>query len=162
VNSWKVILATLVIFGAGVITGGLLVSYAVHSNAVPQRYAQQPQPNAPTPWQLRNKELLRRMERELGLTTAQRSNIEKIITDSQDRTKTLWKPIVPQMNKEMQHVHVQIREALTSDQQTKFDEMIRPRPVKKLEDTNSPVRLRDLKRNTNVPAAELPTAPANP
>ncbi len=26
-NSWKVILATVVIFGAGVLTGGLLVNY---------------------------------------------------------------------------------------------------------------------------------------
>jgi len=27
VNNWKVILATIVIFGAGVVTGGLLVSH---------------------------------------------------------------------------------------------------------------------------------------
>ena len=31
-NSWKVILATVVIFGAGVMTGGLLVNYVDHSH----------------------------------------------------------------------------------------------------------------------------------
>ena len=30
-NSWKVILAAVVIFGAGVLTGGLLVDYVDHS-----------------------------------------------------------------------------------------------------------------------------------
>jgi hypothetical protein len=30
VNSWKIILATVVIYGAGVMTGGLLVSYVYY------------------------------------------------------------------------------------------------------------------------------------
>ena len=36
-NTWKVILATLVIFVAGVLTGGLLVSYADHASQKFQR-----------------------------------------------------------------------------------------------------------------------------
>ena len=32
-NNWKVIFATAVIFGAGVITGGLLVNYVQHCSA---------------------------------------------------------------------------------------------------------------------------------
>ena len=31
-NTWKIILATLVIFVAGVLTGGLLVSYTDHTS----------------------------------------------------------------------------------------------------------------------------------
>ena len=83
-SAWKVILATLVIFGAGVVTGGLLVSYAVHANQTPPK--QVITQSAVNPWQLRSRELLRRMDRELDLTPEQRKHIEKIITDSQERT----------------------------------------------------------------------------
>ena len=66
-NSWKVILATLVIFGAGVVTGGLLVSYAVHTNLV--MAPAKPAPltvQGTNPWLQRARELLRRMDRDLN------------------------------------------------------------------------------------------------
>jgi Spy/CpxP family protein refolding chaperone len=163
VNSWKVILATLVIFGAGVVTGGLLVSYAVRANTSAQprpqpQFASQGQAQGLTPWQIRNRELVRRMDRELDLTSAQRDRIEKIIADSQERTKGLWKPIVPQMAREMQHVNAQIRDELTSDQQKKFDDIFKQRPLRKNEDLNRPGNQR---RMTNVPSPEVPAgAPA--
>ena len=86
-NSWKVILATLVIFGAGVMTGGLLVNYAVHTNLVLP--APKPIPvtiQGTNPWLQRARELLRRMDRELDLTPEQHQRIEKLITDSAERT----------------------------------------------------------------------------
>ncbi|HZQ48050.1 MAG TPA: hypothetical protein VFC07_13620 [Verrucomicrobiae bacterium] len=125
-NAWKVILATLVIFGAGVITGGLLVSYAVHANQNPPRQIiAQPALN---PWQVRSRDLLRRMDRELDLTPEQRKHIEKIIADSQERTKALWKPIAGPMNKEMQRLFGEIRNELSPDQQHKFNELAKPGP----------------------------------
>jgi len=133
VNSWKVILATLVIYGAGVITGGLLVHYtAVRANVRPAN--RQPGMQAVTPWQMRNRDLLRRMERELDLTAEQRTNIDRIIIDSQERTRSLWRPIVPLMGKEMQIVHDRIRSELTPEQQKRFDALLRQnqnRPVRK-------------------------------
>ena len=164
-NSWKVILATLVIFSAGVVTGGLLVSYAVRANQAPAVAATANPPQRPppvpalTPWQLRNRDLVRRMDRELALTQAQRDRIEKIIADSQERTKALWKPIAPQMNRELQHVHAQIRDELTTDQQKRFDELTRPHGLKRGDDSFGPNH-QGQRRTTNFPSLE--SAPSNP
>jgi len=134
VNAWKVILSTLVIFIAGVLTGGLVVSSALRIAQIRPRPANGPGggggPNAmaANPWQVRNVDLLRRMDRELELTPEQHANIEKIIAASQERTKVIWKPIAPVMNKEMQAVHAEIREELTPDQKKKFDGFAKPRP----------------------------------
>lgn len=98
-------------------SGWLAVSQGVRLNP------SQPKPanvQAVNPWQLRNKELLRRMDRELALTPEQHDHIEKIIANSQERTKALWKPIAPQMNREMQSVCEEIREELTPEQRKKF------------------------------------------
>ena len=137
-NAWKVILATLVIFGAGVITGGLLVSYAVHANQTPlKQVVAQPAAN---PWQLRSRELLRRMDRELDLTPEQRKHIEKIIADSQERTKAIWKPIAGPMNREVQRTVGEIRDELTPEQRQKFNELAKPGQVqiRRRLSTNSP------------------------
>jgi hypothetical protein len=127
VNSWKVILATLVIFGSGVVTGGLLVSYAVHTNIGSPPRPGPAQPQATNPWLQRARELLRRMDRELNLTPEQHLRIEKLINESADRTKSLWKPIAPLMNKETQRLHRDIRDILDSDQRKQFDEISKQR-----------------------------------
>ncbi len=159
-NSWKVILATLVIFGSGVVTGGLLVSYAVHANLVKRPTAQPiqpPQQQALTPWMQRARDLLHRMDRDLELTPEQHKNIEKLITESAERTKKLWEPIAPQMNKEMQKLHHDIREELTGEQRRKFEQITRLRPG-----------LQNRRPGTNQPPGfqtnSIPTnaAPANP
>lgn len=153
-NAWKVILATLVIFGAGVVTGGLLVSYAVHANQNPpkQVYAQP----ALNPWQMRSRDLLRRMERELDLTPGQRKHIEKIIADSQERTKALWKPIAGPMNKEMQRLLGEIRDELSPEQRQKFNELAKPGqgPKRRLSTNSFSAGM------TNSPATNA--LPANP
>jgi hypothetical protein len=174
VNSWKVILATLVIFGAGVVTGGLLVTYAVRTNvstsptpsvAAANPKQRPPQMPAMTPWQLRNRELVRRMDRDLDLSPEQHGRIEKIIADSQERTKALWKPIAPQMNRELQQVHAQIRDELNPDQQKKFDELMKPHGMKKGDDYSPSNHPGGQHRMTNVPSLESPAgapAPAAP
>ena len=137
-NSWKVILATLVIFGTGVVTGGLLVSYADRSNNANIEHAPAPnsspnlarpqsQAQGTNPWLQRARELLRRMDRELNLTPEQHQRIEKLIAESAERTRSLWKPIAPQMNKEIQILHRDIRDELTPDQRPRFDEIFKLR-----------------------------------
>src|SRR4051812_4691261 len=128
VKIWKVILATLVIFGAGVITGGLLVNHVVKIKKTANKPA--PPLQALTPWQQRSRDLLHRMERELDLTPEQRQHVEKIIMESQERTRSLWKPIAPQMNREMVRVREEMREELTPEQRKRFDELLKPRQKK--------------------------------
>ena len=160
-NTWKIILAALVIFGAGVVTGGLLVSHTLRTaNAAAVAGAAT---NAPaTPWQAQDHELIRRMDRELRLSRAQRERIEKIITESQDRTKTLWKPITPQMAAERLTVRENIREELTPDQRKRFDTLTKrahhnaeaARKAAAVAGTNAPA--------TNAPAVGLSTNTAPP
>jgi hypothetical protein len=118
----------MVIFGTGVVTGGLLVRNS-------QRVQFLPPPIAPTNnWQRpiqvatpggSRVEFLRRAERELNLTAAQRERIDKIIIASQERARKLMEPVTPRMREEIQRTKQEFREALTMDQQVRFDELMK-------------------------------------
>ena len=186
---WKIILSTLVIFMAGVLTGGLLVIIGFKLNPLHQaRVAIEATPistngsltNLPLAFapvvtnlppvlaakpaastnstnanvgkrrteMAREKELLHRMDRELDLTPEQHSHIDTIISVSQERTRELWLPIAPAMNKEFQFLRKEIRDQLTDDQKVRFDALMRPRqnpekrkPFSNGSNTNSPLAL---------------------
>jgi hypothetical protein len=130
VNTWKVIFATMIIFGAGVVTGGLLVR---HTTIVPPTKA--PRAGGGTNgWRpvystmapaLTRVEFLRRAERELNLTHEQKEQADKIISASQERTRKLLEPISPQIREELQQTKEQFRALLNSDQQTRFDQLLK-------------------------------------
>jgi hypothetical protein len=142
VNNWKVIFATVVIFGAGVVTGGLLVNYVghsyqknsskhpaatveVHHSATnqPPRQAEAVKPRLP---EILSKPFLQRLDEELRLTPDQHEAIQKIINDGQN-----------QMRKVVQDARLEIREVLTPEQRKQFDELVK-RPFRKtLFDTNA-------------------------
>ena len=151
-NTWKVILATLVIFGTGVITGGLLVS---HSNSVlrhghkavggeaPKHNAQAPapvrdmRPLLPPNFLLR-KDFLERLERELKLSGEQHERIEKIIGEGQERIKEISKNIEPEVRGELAETREKIRAELTPAQVPLFTELLKRRPNPAKGGTNPP------------------------
>jgi NACalpha-BTF3-like transcription factor len=151
VNAWKVILATLVIFGAGMVAGNLLGRRANPVESAPARESSVPSAN---PSQLRLWELLHRMDRELGLTSEQHENIEKIIAGSQERTRKLWSPIAQEMRKETQSVCEEIRGQLTPDQRKKFDNFARSHSEhhKTHSETNEPEHAVELTNSAPVDA----------
>lgn len=127
-SQWKVILATLIIFGSGVITGGLLVKTTTQPlKAVRHKDGN---PNAPAPWQLQRADFRRRMEKDLDLTTEQKQHIDKIFHDSQERMKPVWDQISPQLHGEIERVQTDIRSELTPEQRQKFDELLKAHPKK--------------------------------
>ncbi len=152
------------IFIAGVVTGGLLVTNALR---VKQNHPKPPNSaaaatTAANPWLVRNRELLRRMDKELELTPDQHTHIEAIIAASQERTKSLWKPIAPEMNKETQLVHLEIRELLNADQKKRFDDFPkgRPNPEKHRGLTNALLGGMTNAASTNLTATNgLPASP---
>ena len=77
-NTWKVIFATVVIFGAGVVTGGLLVKYSVQT-PVHQARRDGAQGNRVQPISAGGLriEFLRRVERDLNLSPDQKDQIDK-------------------------------------------------------------------------------------
>ena len=169
-NSWKIILATIVIFGACVMTGGLLVSHVDRSNRNSHRPPgaefrppglehepgrgmgmEFPRPRQPD---LLNTNFVRRLDDALKLTPDQRSVIGKIIAEGQDQNHSIWTNNAEQMHKVMQEVRHRVREQLTPDQQKQFDELMRRAPQHRGM-TNAPPGWPP----ANVPAAAATNAP---
>ncbi len=139
-NNWKVIFATVVIFGAGVITGGLLVNYVhnsrpkavhkpmaeMHAPATNQvaRPPDAPKPHAP---EILSRQLLQKLQDELQLAPEQNAAIQKIISEGQNRIR-----------KVIQDSRLEIRAVLTPDQQQQFDDLMKRQFRKAIFNTNAP------------------------
>ena|SRR5438309_1592301 len=116
----------MVIFGTGVVTGGLLVQHAErirtphgqHGGGLPRP------PQAVSAGGTRF-EFLRRAERELNLTPDQREQVDQILRTSQERTKKLMEPVQPKMREELQQTKAEFRAALTPEQRDRFDQMVK-------------------------------------
>lgn len=123
-SPWKVILATLVIFITGLITGAVMVNQF----GAPRRDHISPTPGAASllPGPVRE-EFVRRMAIELKLTPEQREKIISIVHESQERTKLLYSLIGEDVREEMRQTREAIREQLTPEQARRFEEMLRQR-----------------------------------
>ncbi|MCL5099062.1 MAG: hypothetical protein M1608_16310 [Candidatus Omnitrophica bacterium] len=116
-KAWKVILAVLVIFCAGAVTGSL--SLKLYENQARQKLARRVTYRGPG-WNQRI-EFMHRLEQELDLTPDQHERIERILRKSQERISGLWDQIAPQVHDEFRSAHEQIRGELTADQKKVFD-----------------------------------------
>lgn len=166
-KSWSVIFATIVIFGAGVITGGLLVNYVNHPVAM--HHPNGPGTKPPTsstnelaelPPQMRaqilNKQFVGQLSEELDLSKDQREQIQKIITQGQQNTRDLWKLVAPQFQVIWRDTRVQIRGVLTPDQRKQFEALMRQQ--RHQQSTNLPPA--QLSAPTNTPSIQM-SAPTN-
>lgn len=142
-NNWKVIFATVVIFGAGVLTGGLLVNYVQHPHKKSPRTkatvsaevrAQNVNQSAHSadnvkrrPPEILSKQFLQKLDVCLQLSAEQREEAQKIISDGQN-----------QIRKAIQDARLEIREILTSEQRVKFDSVIKKPFRKPIFNTNAP------------------------
>lgn len=129
-NSWKVILATIVIFGAGVLTGGLVLELTQELNAErhPRAGTRSFQPGSPGGMRL---EFLRRIQSALEVTPEQREQIDKVLKQSQDRTRKIMEPVSPQLRQELLRAKSEFREILTPAQQTRFDDLLKQQQLLK-------------------------------
>ena len=169
---WKVILATLVIFGAGVITGGLLVGVADgvrerrqhwleahkfkfqqakitpvgNTNHEPARLMM---PSGVPPRRQFPKDFLDRLDHELKLTPDQHQQIDGVLDEGQKRTKVLWERIAPEVRDELKISREKILNLLTPDQKIRFEELMKPR-------ANKPAN------QSPTPAAEMPATNSQP
>jgi hypothetical protein len=143
VSPWKPILAALVIFATGVITGGLLVSHADNAAQKNRRTAprdnNRPAANNPRDPQTRaqpaplpnrfarviSDEFIRNLDSEVQLTSGQRERIQDIIAEGQARNKEIWDRISPELRREMLDAQKRIRELLTPEQRSKFEELMK-------------------------------------
>jgi Spy/CpxP family protein refolding chaperone len=107
--------------------------------------------NTPPPLnQLQQPSFLKRIQKQLDLTPAQRDQIARIMHDSQERNRPLWNQIAPQLHAEMKRAREEIREVLNPGQQKKFDELLRTRPRKMEGSLLKPGSGRQQPASTNV------------
>jgi hypothetical protein len=151
VNTWKVIFATLVIFITGVVTGGLLVSYADRAaqkkRPLRPHEAVRPLANNPNqspatnsrdsqsprlPGLIQNRmpravglEFLQKLDAEVHLTTSQHERIAQIIKEGQLRNKEILEGVTPELRREMAETQKSIREILTPEQHQRFEELMK-------------------------------------
>ncbi len=143
-NSWKVILATMVIFAAGVLTGSVVSWRLQQANLIRRSIHRPAQPPSPSGWRF---EFLRRAQRELDLSPEQRQQVDKILKESQERTRAIMEPISPQIRAEMQRAKDEFKALLTAEQQKRFDELLK-----------KPAHPRDQRRPQNLPGQKVPAA----
>jgi Spy/CpxP family protein refolding chaperone len=157
VNTWKVILATLVIFVAGIVTGGVMVGFGARTK---ERFSRQyeknekPRPgrefsNAPVgmnpggnpgardpqrplnlprnPQARFSQDFVEKLHAEVQLTEGQRERIQEVITDGQQRNKEIMERVTPDLRREMMETQKRIRHILTEPQLVKFDELMKQR-----------------------------------
>ncbi|MGH7939955.1 MAG: hypothetical protein ACREE6_05535 [Limisphaerales bacterium] len=146
-NYWKVILATIVIFGAGVITGGLLVGHVARP-AGPlfnfRKLAATRHPLYDTlPPRLRpeymNTNFVARLNEKLDLRPKQREQIRWIISQEQQNTHELWKSVAPQFQMVWRLTLDQINSVLTQRQKKEFQLLLRQqRQARRQRGTNAP------------------------
>jgi Spy/CpxP family protein refolding chaperone len=114
----SVILAVLVIFGAGVVTGGMASKRFRASQ--PQRVFSPP-PNLA--WTRERKaEYLQKLDRNLSLTSDQKAKIELILDQSNERMRAHWQKLEPKIKEEYRATRKQVNEILTPEQRKKHEE----------------------------------------
>jgi hypothetical protein len=168
VNSWNVILATIVIFGAGVITGGLLVDHVQHPPPVHHGMGPglKPPPGTnevnevpgPMRAQILNKQFVQQLNDELQLSDDQRKQIQKIISQGQQNTRDLWKLVGPQFQVIWRDTRTQIKNVLTPEQRKQFEMLMKQQ--RHPQSTNAPAG--QLPAATNTPPANLPATTNSP
>ena len=145
-NNWKVIptivCATVLIFGAGVFTGGILVNCVKQPQARPAKHpataasanavcASNPVAPSVKPPEILSQDFLQRLEGELHLTKDQHETIQKIIQEGQNSVR-----------KAVQDARLEIREVLTPGQRKAFDELVKRPFHKAIFDTNTTFQAR--------------------
>jgi Spy/CpxP family protein refolding chaperone len=159
VNSWKIILAVLVIFGAGVMAGSLVVTRhplqsSERQNPPPDGREHPSHMELPRPPLLEktlNKKFLQQLNDKLQLTPEQKEKIQTIISEGQEKNHSIWTNVAPQFRSVILEAHHRIRDQLTPEQQKEFEELLKQvRPPRKQGPTNAPPHGMPM---TNSPAA---------
>ena len=125
----------MVIFGTGVVTGGLLVRFAERGRERhPQRVATAVRPAQPALAGVMRIEFLRRVERELALTPAQREPVDRILRDGQERMKKLMDTVEPRRREEYKKTIEDFRVVLTPEQRKRLDGLLKQQQQQRARD----------------------------
>ena len=123
-SPWRFILATLVIFTSGLLTGGVAVRYMAAPREV--RVPRSPD-DLPIRPQMLREEFVRQMQRELDLSPEQKERISRTVHESQERIRVHYDRIAPDVRDELRRTREGMRAELTPEQDRQFEEFLRKR-----------------------------------
>ena len=129
VNAWKPILAAVVIFAAGVVTGGFVVDFGAPKP--PRAFPRERGPrNAEHPSGSRMEGqlnwLMKRIQRDLKLTDEQVAKVESAFKASREEMKLAFEELRPRMHASTEKLKEKLRGDLTEEQLAKFEKYLRP------------------------------------
>jgi Spy/CpxP family protein refolding chaperone len=139
VTTWKIIGAALVIFAAGVVTGGLTTAVAGKvargraGKAAGQAAAilrsgattnASPQTKGVKPSGIARVELLARLSRQLSLSPEQRARIDEATQEGQTRLREIWEPATVRTRGELRDLRLKIEAVLTPEQRREFQKLL--------------------------------------
>lgn len=128
VTPWKIIAASLIIFAAGVVTGGLTLALGSRFVDRGEWRARSAPPGSPERMEAQQRDLLRRMERQLSLNPEQRDLALGILSESHENLHRAWQGVHPATQQEYRKMRARLRDILNPEQQRKFDESFKTRP----------------------------------
>jgi len=122
VTSWKIIVATLVIYIAGLVTG----TYLTDLREAPSRTSENRR-DPSTPRGPRMHDFIQRFGNELSLSEQQRTNITQILKTSQERMDVLMKELQDPIREEFSRVNAEIKDQLSDEQNAQFEKIMEKR-----------------------------------
>ena len=123
VNAWKPILAAVVIFAAGVVTGGFVVDFG--EPKPPRAFPRERGPGSRTEGQLNW--LMKRIQLDLKLTDKQAATVESAFKASREEMKLTFEELRPRMRASTEKLKEKLRGDLTEEQLEKFEKYLGPR-----------------------------------
>lgn len=70
-------------------------------------------------------DFLRRVQRDLNLTADQHEQIDKLLKESQERSRIIMEPVAPQIREELARTRDEFRKILTPEQRDHFDDLLK-------------------------------------
>jgi hypothetical protein len=123
VKTWHAILAAVIIFLAGSVSGAIISR--LFFVKPPQQQSQQQKPPGP-PGSRQRMDFAERLQKNLNLSQEQKQKIDQILKESEKRMKEIWDTVEPKFKEETQKTHNEIIKVLTPEQLTIFETRFRP------------------------------------
>lgn len=127
-NYLRVILATLVIFATGAISGYLVAGrHSSRAPAVTDAGSMLAGTNAPAEWNKRRDEMRTSLQEEIKASDEQMAKVDEILAASRKRTREIWQTIKIPLEDEVNRVKEEIRGVLNEEQAVKYEEIMKRR-----------------------------------
>jgi len=128
VNFFRVILATLVIFATGAVSGYLVANRKGSRTPAPTENASMlAGTNAPAEWNKRRDEMRASLQEEIKATDEQMAKVDEILAASRKRTREIWQTIKVPLEAEVNRVKEEIGGVLDKEQAAKYEEIMKRR-----------------------------------